>query len=72
MIPLSLLGVIEAPVDALRCSVIIRSCNRAGGLAMGKHRVHVGMIKPSDVKVRKKGAPPAQVQKSVKVMIAIN
>jgi len=32
----------------------------------GKKKVHVGTIRPGDVKVRKKSAPPTRVQKSGK------
>jgi len=30
----------------------------------GKKKIHAGTIKSSDLKVRKKGPPPTQVQKS--------
>jgi len=33
---------------------------------MGKKKNHIGSIKPSEVKVRKKNPPPTQVQKSPK------
>jgi hypothetical protein len=33
---------------------------------MSKKKIHIGSIKPSEVKVRKKNPPPTQVQKSPK------
>jgi len=31
-----------------------------------KKKVHVGTIRPADVKARKKSAPPTRIQKSLK------
>jgi len=33
---------------------------------MAKKKIHIGSIKPSELKVRKKNPPPTQVQKSPK------